>query len=451
MPTINNPAEALVLRESIRARITPVPWSLPTTFFALFLFAPIFVSEGVAALRILGWVAPIIGLLIARGVLSRTIRSRLDSMSASELTRADWQLRASSVCNQMAVGMGIWIIQSPSADPLLLPLFMTIVVVIWSIGMLSNLFSDFLSIALSLPILMGQPAVYWLMQGQVGISVGIGILMAMSFMLILVHRGSATFRESILMRFEKDRLLEQVEEQRRKTQEALQEAEAANDAKAYFMAAAKHDIKQPLYALGMVTDTLLMSDPPEASVELLNNQRASIDEMSRHFDALMDMGKFHDGNFEITLSRFELPKFASRIDEEGARLCEGEGLEWQLDVDDVAVSTDPDLLLRLVRNLLTNAVKYTDQGSVECQAKVNKDHVDFQISDTGRGIAPEHQEKVFDELVRLGNSGDEAGAGLGLSIVKKIDRALGLDLQMTSALGEGTRFSFKVPLATGPG
>jgi signal transduction histidine kinase len=110
------------------------------------------------------------------------------------------------------------------------------------------------------------------------------------------------------------------------------------------------------------------------------------------------------------------------------------------------VFTDPDLLLRLFRNLLTNAVKFTDSGEVCCSAKAKGDTVEFLISDTGIGIAAELQEEVFKQFVRLAAGAvGSTGAGLGLSIVDKISRALGLGLQMSSTLGVGTRFSFRLP------
>jgi signal transduction histidine kinase len=237
-----------------------------------------------------------------------------------------------------------------------------------------------------------------------------------------------------------------VEDERQKTLQALRDAQAANDSKSYFMAAAAHDIKQPLYALGMLVDTLVMSDSRAATMPIVQNLKQGVAQMSEHFDSLMDVGKFHDGNFEVTRSLFQLGDFSARIDIEIAPLCESKGLRWYLDMADVWVFTDEELLLRLFRNLLTNAVTYTVAGEISCSARVKDGVVWFSISDTGVGIAEELQVAVFEKFVRLEKSGiGAAGLGLGLSIVEKINKALDLGLKMNSTPGMGTRFTFRLP------
>lgn len=115
-------------------------------------------------------------------------------------------------------------------------------------------------------------------------------------------------------------------------------------------------------------------------------------------------------------------------------------------MDDVRVFTDQDLLLRLIRNLLTNAVRFTESGEVCCRAKAYVDRVEFLISDTGSGIPEEQQKQVFEQFVRLAQSGiTSAGSGLGLSIVRKISEALELSIQMSSVVGKGTGFRFQLP------
>ena len=447
-----NHGEMIVLRESIRARITVAPVSIFSTAFAIFLFIPFLLTHGASYGAIALWVVPILALVSARSYASRRIRPKLDTLSAAALRKTDLALRISSIVNQAMVGLGIWIMQPTAEDPFILPLFMTLIVVIWSIGVMSNLFSDFPSFILSITIMIGEVAVFWLVQGGIGISIGISMLLAMSLMVLLVLHGSRIFRDSVLMRFEKDQLLERLKIEQDNTREALLEAQTANDAKAYFMAAASHDIKQPLYALGILTDTLLMSEPPESIATVLRNQRDNINQMSAHFDALMDMEKFPGGRFEINLTTFCLAEFSRRIDNEFSQQCKNRELDWQLAVADVKVRTDADLLLRLLRNLLANAVRYTDHGTIRCSARAVGERIEFKVSDTGRGIAPEHQQTVFEQFVRLENNGsendiDNSGRGMGLSFVDRINTALGLDLQMTSTLGKGTEFAFYLPVA----
>jgi two-component system, sensor histidine kinase len=437
--------EPIVLRESVRARVSVAPFSVLATFLSICLYIPFMVIQGVTYSSIALWAVPIMLLMIIRGFLSHGINGTLDTLSDAELQKADGRLRISSMVNQATVGLGVWIVQSPSPDDIVVPLFMTLIVVIWSIGVLANLFSDFRTFIVSMPLMMGENAVFWLFQGGLGLSIGLSMILATLLMVMSVRRGSAIFRDSILMRFEKDAALKRVEAERQNTQNALRQAQAANDAKAYFMAAASHDIKQPLQALGLLTDTLLMSNLPASTLPVLQSQRESITLMTGHFDALMDMGRFEGGHFQLSISRFHLGDFASCIDREIAPLCAANNLAWQLDMDNVQVSTDEALLLRLMRNLLTNAVRYTDSGVVSCRAKATGEWVEFEIADTGCGIAAEDQQAVFNEFVRLANNGvRSSGAGLGLSIVKKISQALELELQMSSSPGVGTCFSFRL-------
>ena len=447
MPKFNDPVESIVLRESIGARATVAPVSVLVNLVSVVLYIPFFLSQNIIFSQYVIWAGLITLLVAARGILSRRINLRLEECSDPELHSADQKLRLSSMANQLVMGMGIWMVQSPTPDSIVIPLFMTLLLVTWTIGVMANLFSDFRSYILSVPLMVGANASFWFTQGYMGFAIGLAILSSSLFGMLLVRRGSVIFRDSVLMRFEKDQLLETVQLERANTQRALLEAQVANESKAYFMSAASHDIKQPLHALALLTDTLLMSDPPASTVPILNRQRENISRMSEHFDALMDIGRFQGGHFGLKLSRFRLARFSTRIDMEIAPLCADRRLAWKLDMDDALISTDEELLLRAMRNLLINAVNYSAHGQVSCTAKLRAGFVEFTIADTGCGIAPEDQKAVFQEFVRLNNNElGSSGAGLGLSIVEKINQALGLDLQMWSERGTGTRFTFRLPV-----
>lgn len=159
----------------------------------------------------------------------------------------------------------------------------------------------------------------------------------------------------------------------------------------------------------------------------------------------MDFGKFESGSFQVNCALFRLSELCARVELEIAPLCAEKGLRWKLEMDDVVVWTDQELFLRLLRNLLTNAVRYTEVGEVFCSAKSHGDVVEFLISDTGPGIHPDHHASVFDKFVSLQKGGvGTAGIGIGLSIVEKINQALLLNLTMISVVGTGTQFRFRV-------
>ena len=237
-----------------------------------------------------------------------------------------------------------------------------------------------------------------------------------------------------------------------KTLDALHKARAANEAKSYFMAAASHDIKQPLYALSILADTLLLSSPLKETLPLIASLKTSIAEMSVHFDTLMDVGRFQDGSFEIHARDFELEEISRRIDKEIGPLCREKGLNWRLHLERCTAHSDPELIMRLIRNLLINAARFTTDGTVSCIAARVDGRIRFSVMDTGQGLSQAQKDLIFNEVVRLrGDTIHTSGLGLGLSIVNKISRSLDLDLSLESTEGVGTKYVFFVPLASSEG
>jgi K+-sensing histidine kinase KdpD len=192
-----------------------------------------------------------------------------------------------------------------------------------------------------------------------------------------------------------------------------------------------------------------MSNPPEATKPIVKGLSKSIKEMSQHFDTLMDAGRFQDGSFEPSLSRVSLSDLSRRINLEIAPLCKDKGLNWIIDMEDALVFTDPELLLRLTRNLLINAVRYTPKGTVRCSAKIKRESVEFRLSDTGVGLTAEQQQMATSGIVKL-QGGELHGSvhGLGLSIINRIDHALGLGLKISTSTEKGTVFTFQIPRIT---
>ena len=436
-----------VLLESVRARITVAPVSLLGIILPAVLFVPYVFSQDVPAFNTFAWVGGILVGMSIRTVFSRRVSLRIDEMSADELDHADRRLRLSSIVNQALMGSGIWLIQAPADDTLILPLFVTLLQTMFLLGVMTNLFSDFRTFAWSAPLLMGQTAAFWLTQGELGFAIAISMAIAMALMYALQWRASHIFRQSVLMRFEKDELLDDLEEEKAKTEDALAEAQGANRSKAYFMAAASHDIKQPLYALGMLTDTLLMSEQTEGTRSILGKQRRNINKMTFMFDDLMDLSRFEQGVYKIDSIWAGTSELREVLDDEFLPQCKEKGLKWTIDLPDARIMTDPNLLLRLCRNLLNNAVRYTDSGEVCFRAVSRGETLEFEISDTGSGIAEQDQPRVFEQFVRV-EEGIRDGAGLGLTIVKHIVDALGYDLRMDSEEGCGTTFRFSVPADT---
>lgn len=438
-------AQTAVLRESVRMRCTlTLPAAGGVILIAIVLIA---LWDEVALWQILAWLATILTGLVFRMLLARRIARRIRTMPWNELCAADRKLRWNSVASQALVGAGIWVIgASGSYDA---ALFVTFIIALYGVGAMVNLSSDYRSFRASVPFLLAQPIAYWAGEGATGLGMAMSLTVLGGLMLLSVRSSSRTHAESVSMRLEKDALLEELKSQHGNTQRALTLAEEANRSKTAFMAAASHDLRQPLFAISVLAETLLLHELPKAAREMVGQQAQAIGVLRALFDNLLDLSKFEAGAVNAAFRQANLLEVLDPLDGEYGALCRAKGLAWTCAKLPASVSTDSELLLRLLGNLLANAVRYTDKGEVALSARVDGGKVRLEVTDTGPGIDPADHRRIFDEFVQLENPhrSRERGIGLGLSIVRRIDRLLGTELAIDSAIGRGTRFSLSVPLA----
>jgi signal transduction histidine kinase len=396
--------------------------------------------------RVVAWLFPLLVGLAVRLGLARSIVRGVDEMALEELSKADRTLRLSSIANQALVGAGIWIIGAAGSHDA--DLFVTFAIMLYAIGAMVNLSSDFRSFRLSLPLLLIQPIIYWSMQDE-GVRIAIPLLVLGALMLTAVRSSSRTFADSVAIRLEKNALLEKIRAENENTRRALEIAEQANRSKAAFMAAASHDLRQPLFAIGVLAETLDMHELPDAAHNVLAKQLHAIAVLRSLFDNLLDLSKFETGKVQVACEAVSLSRVLEPLDNEFSTVCEAKGLQWRFSGSSASVYTDPELLRRLLCNLLANAAKYTAHGYVSLRAEVQGRRVKIEIADSGPGIAAADHERIFQEFVQLQNPhrDRDMGVGLGLTIVRRIDALLQAGLEMHSEVGKGTRFSLCIPLA----
>jgi signal transduction histidine kinase/ActR/RegA family two-component response regulator len=238
----------------------------------------------------------------------------------------------------------------------------------------------------------------------------------------------------------------------RKVQEKTSALQEAMRARELFLAAASHDLRQPLYAISILGDALALKAIPDDAREVLSKQRQAIGILRSLFDNLLDLSRFEAGEVRKGLRDVSLRDVLAATAVEFEVLSQAKGLRWECELPDAWVRTDPELLRRLSANLLSNAVRYTQHGTVRMSGVVSGSAVALTVSDTGVGIPREDQERVFQEFVQLENPARERdrGVGLGLSIVRKINELLDSGLQLESEPGKGTRVTFRIPLAEAP-
>ncbi|MFO0601429.1 MAG: hybrid sensor histidine kinase/response regulator [Myxococcaceae bacterium] len=268
-------------------------------------------------------------------------------------------------------------------------------------------------------------------------------------MVAAVRAVNRETRASIALRFENTELVQSLRIEKEREAAAREEAEKANREKSRFVAAASHDARQPLHAMGLLVDTLKSQElAPKATrlVQSIDVAHASL--VSLH-EGLLELSLAEVGTVVPRLVDAPLATLLETLETECGPRARQRGLQFDVRAVGVTLRTDPAMLLRVLRNLVTNSIAYTKQGRVLVTARRRAGECLLQVWDTGIGIAPEHQQKIFDELYQVGNAARDRtqGAGLGLAIVKRLATALKTEVTVKSTVGRGSVFSLVVPLA----
>ena len=237
---------------------------------------------------------------------------------------------------------------------------------------------------------------------------------------------------------------------RETAERARESADRASQAKSRFLATASHDLRQPLQTLALLNGTLRRMVTEPLSLEALAQQEQAIGTMSGLLSALLDMSKLESGSIKPERKDFPLRPLFGELRAEFARLAAGKALQLRIEECAESVYSDRTLIGQVLRNLISNAIKYTVQGEVTLRAaRVPEAAIRIDVVDTGVGIPADQVRYIYDEFYQIGiaaNSSHE-GYGLGLSIVQRIVHLLGVQLSVTSELGKGSVFSLVLPAA----
>ncbi len=240
--------------------------------------------------------------------------------------------------------------------------------------------------------------------------------------------------------------------ERRRASEALQAAkriaEQANLGKSRFLAAASHDLRQPLQTLSLLRGILAKRIKDESGSRLVAKLDETLSAMSGMLNTLLDINQLEAGIVRPEIVEFPIGSLLDRLKTEFAYHATAKQLDWRVVESSLNVRSDPRLLEQTLRNLLANAVKYTERGKVllGCRRRGNK--LRIEVWDTGIGIPAGQLEAIFEEFHQLDNAARERsrGLGLGLSIVRRISDLLGHTVDERSRPGHGSVFAIEVPL-----
>jgi signal transduction histidine kinase/CheY-like chemotaxis protein len=221
----------------------------------------------------------------------------------------------------------------------------------------------------------------------------------------------------------------------------------ANAAKTRFLATASHDLRQPMHAIGLLVGVLNEQAKDRNTRALIAKVQGSVDMMDRLFASLLDISKLDAGAIEPSVGLIELRSLLQGVEANYGALAAAKGLRLRIVQTNLVVRSDPLLLERIVGNLVSNAIRYTQRGGIVVGCRRRGDRVELQVVDSGRGIPPRHLGDVFAEFFQVPGPERIVGLGLGLSIVKRSAELLKHDLRLASTLGKGSVFSIELPVA----
>ena len=228
--------------------------------------------------------------------------------------------------------------------------------------------------------------------------------------------------------------------------EAKAEAEQANLSKTKFLAAVSHDLLQPLNAARLFTSALLEREICSQQ-GLVRNISNSLEDVESLLGTLVDISKLDAGVIKAEIGSFAIADLLGTLATEFRQLAASEGLQLDFVASSAWVRSDIQLLARILRNLLTNAIRYTAHGRILLGCRRRGQSLSIEVWDTGVGIAADKLQEIFQEFKRgEGQRHQDRGLGLGLAIVEKIARMLGHRIRVSSQQGKGSLFAIEVPL-----
>jgi len=266
--------------------------------------------------------------------------------------------------------------------------------------------------------------------------------------LAALRHNHRALRESFRLRLENQELLASLAVEKQREEAARRDAERANQDKSRFLAAASHDARQPLHALGLFVDTLKEQPLEPKAKQLVGNIDLAHGSLVSLHEALLDISSADVGAVVPRRRPVAVRELLRLIETESAPRARQRGLRLETRGPELVLMTDPELVLRILRNLVANAIAYTRRGRVLISARRRAGQALLQVWDTGVGIPAAEHERIFHELYQVGNANRDrsAGLGLGLAIVRRLARALGTEVTVRSTPGKGSVFSFALPL-----
>lgn len=312
-------------------------------------------------------------------------------------------------------------------------------------------------ISLAHLVMLTTPSIVALSMGPPdAVVIGMAAALYLVAMVPVAHRSAKMVNSAISLRFANDELVLRLRDQtqrameaRQLAEEALLDAEQADRAKVVFMAAASHDLRQPLHALGLFAGTLARTPLSAHQRALLGQINLSAEAARELLSTLLDFSKVDTGMVKANPQPFALQPLLYRLEQEFAPLASEQGLNYRTHDCPWVVNADHAMVERILRNLIGNALRYTERGGVLVGVRRRAGMAVIEVWDSGLGI-PQHEiQAIFKEFHQLGNPERDRrkGLGLGLAIVEGLARAMSVEVKVASRPGRGSVFRLALPLS----
>ncbi len=276
------------------------------------------------------------------------------------------------------------------------------------------------------------------------------IILTLTYWVFLIGVSGDSERlllRSLAIRRERDQALRELEFSNAKTLAAAARAEESAQSRARVLASASHDLRQPLHALSVYSAVLSANPGPETLREVGYNIDQLVRTLGEMLSELLDLSRLSTGGYALQREPFALDKVVAEVCGEYASMAADKKLTLACELASVQLVGDAGAVGRIARNLIDNAIRYTDQGQIRVVTSRADTRAVLEVRDTGKGIAVPEQERIFEEFYQIDNPGRDRtkGVGLGLSIVRRLCELIGAEVDLESAPGQGSSFKVAFP------
>ena len=386
-------------------------------------------------------------LTIVRATVYERVRRSLETASHADMLRDETGLLVTGVAVSLWLGMSYWIVGIPGDERTVLAI--TVLNCVYATGATINAATQTRHLLFYLTVILGQAILFWIGFGN-RTDYAMALLLSCLFVLLYTFavRNRTFIVESVKIRLENKEHNERLMENRALVEGALESALEANRSKSHFIATVSHDMAQPVHALTYLLQSLKAAIADNRSHNnIVDKIESSVGLLERQFEGFVDLSRYDVSDLEVQRNPFDLTALCRVLVENAGAAAARNNVDIKLDGQQAIVKSDSVLVGRILGNLLDNAVKFGGD-LVQLRVDVKGQWVIVEVRDTGIGISEEDLPKIFGDFVQLKYQSQSGGpgAGLGLSIVRRITDALGIDVFVQSEVGEGTVFTLLVPV-----